>query len=55
MTWSSRTGFSQRKAELVSFPIIKMIYKPEPVVDLETGAVVQAEVQPGDHSDLQAK
>jgi transposase len=28
-----------------------MIYKPETVVDLDTGAVVQAEVQPGDHTD----
>ena len=28
-----------------------MIYKPETVVDLDTGAVVQAEVQPGDHPD----
>lgn len=28
-----------------------MIYKPEVVVDLDTGAIVQAEVQPGDHSD----
>lgn len=28
-----------------------MIYKPETVVDLDTGAVVQAEVQPGDHRD----
>ena len=30
-----------------------MIYKPETVVDLNTGAVVQAEVQPGDHTDHQ--
>ena len=30
-----------------------MIYKPETVVDLDTGAVVQAEVQPGDHTDHQ--
>lgn len=30
-----------------------MIYKPETVVDLDTGAVVQAEVQPGDHADHQ--
>jgi len=30
-----------------------MIYKPETVVDLETGAVVQAQVQPGDHTDHQ--
>jgi transposase len=28
-----------------------MIYKPEAVVDLDTGAVVQAEVQPGDQAD----
>ena len=25
-----------------------MIYKPEAVVDLDTGAIVQADVQPGD-------
>ena len=30
-----------------------MIYKPETVVDLDTGAVVQAEVQPGDQADHQ--
>ena len=30
-----------------------MIYKPQTVVDLNTGAVVQAEVQPGDHTDHQ--
>src|SRR5215475_3559268 len=30
-----------------------MIYKPEAVVDLDTGAVVQAEVQSGDHVDHQ--
>jgi transposase len=30
-----------------------MIYKPESVVDLDTGAMVQAEVQPGDHADHQ--
>ncbi len=30
-----------------------MIYKPATVVDLESGAVVQAEVQPGDHADHQ--
>ena len=30
-----------------------MIYKPETVVDLDTGAIVQAEVQPGDHTDHQ--
>jgi transposase len=28
-----------------------MIYKPEAVVDLDTGAIVQAEVHPGDHAD----
>ncbi len=28
-----------------------MIYKPETVVDLDTGAIVQAEVHPGDQSD----
>jgi transposase len=28
-----------------------MIYKPEAVVDLDTGAVVQAEVHPGDQAD----
>jgi transposase len=28
-----------------------MIYKPEAVVDLDTGAIVHAEVQPGDHAD----
>lgn len=28
-----------------------MIYKPEAVVDLDTGAIVQAEVHPGDQSD----
>ena len=28
-----------------------MIYKPEAVVDLDTGAIVQAEVQLGDHAD----
>lgn len=28
-----------------------MIYKPETVVDLDTGVVVQAQVQPGDHTD----
>ena len=35
-----------------------MIYKPEAVVDLDTGAIVQAEVQPGDqadHKDLSAR
>jgi transposase len=31
-----------------------MIYKPETVVDLDTGAVVQAEVHPGDQADHQA-
>jgi transposase len=31
-----------------------MIYKPEAVVDLDTGAIVQAEVQPGDQVDHQA-
>ena len=30
-----------------------MIYKPEAVVDLDTGAIVAAEVQPGDHVDHQ--
>jgi len=30
-----------------------MIYKPEAVVDLDTGAIVQAEVQSGDHVDHQ--
>jgi transposase len=30
-----------------------MIYKPEAVVDLDTGAIVQAEVQPGDQVDHQ--
>lgn len=30
-----------------------MIYKPEIVVDLDTGAIVQAEVNPGDHADHQ--
>lgn len=30
-----------------------MIYKPEAVVDLDTGAVVQAEVLPGDQNDHQ--
>jgi transposase len=30
-----------------------MIYKPEVVVDLDTGAIVQAEVQPGDGADHQ--
>ena len=30
-----------------------MIYKPETVVDLDSGAVVQAEVQSGDHADHQ--
>lgn len=30
-----------------------MIYKPETVVDLDTGAVVQAEVHPGDQADHQ--
>ncbi len=30
-----------------------MIYKPEAVVDLDTGAIVQAEVQPGDQADHQ--
>lgn len=30
-----------------------MIYKPETVVDLDTGAIVAAEVQPGDHVDHQ--
>lgn len=30
----------------------KMIYKPEHTVDLETGAIVDVEVQPGDHADL---
>src|SRR6266446_6722863 len=28
-----------------------MIYKPEAVVDLDTGAIVQAEVHPGDQAD----
>ena len=28
-----------------------MIYKPETVVDLDTGAIVQAEVHPGDQAD----
>lgn len=28
-----------------------MIYKPEAVVDLDTGAIVQADVQPGDQAD----
>src|SRR5213075_1318096 len=28
-----------------------MIYKPEAVVDLDTGALVQAEVHPGDQAD----
>jgi len=28
-----------------------MIYKPEAVVDLDTGAIVQADVHPGDHAD----
>jgi transposase len=35
-----------------------MIYKPEAVVDLDTGAIVQAEVHPGDqadHKDLSAR
>jgi transposase len=30
-----------------------MIYKPEVVVDLDTGAIVQAQVQPGDEADHQ--
>jgi transposase len=30
-----------------------MIYKPEAVVDLDTGAIVQADVHPGDHADHQ--
>jgi transposase len=30
-----------------------MIYKPETVVDLDTGAIVQAEVHPGDQADHQ--
>jgi transposase len=30
-----------------------MLYKPETVVDLDTGAIVQAEVQPGDQADHQ--
>jgi transposase len=30
-----------------------MIYKPEAVVDLDTGAIVQAQVQPGDQVDHQ--
>ncbi len=30
-----------------------MIYKPETVVDLDTGAIVQAEAQPGDRADHQ--
>ena len=30
-----------------------MVYKPEAVVDLDTGAIVQAEVQPGDQVDHQ--
>lgn len=30
-----------------------MIYKPEAVVDLDTGAIVQADVQPGDQADHQ--
>ncbi|HUZ06257.1 MAG TPA: hypothetical protein VMV89_02080 [Candidatus Paceibacterota bacterium] len=28
-----------------------MIYKPEPTVDLDTGAILQAEVRPGDEAD----
>ena len=28
-----------------------MIYKPEHVTDLESGAIVQAEVLEGDHAD----
>ena len=28
-----------------------MIYKPEAVVDLDTGAIVQAQVHPGDQAD----
>lgn len=31
-----------------------MIYKPEAVVDLDTGAIVQAEVHPGDQADHKA-
>jgi len=31
-----------------------MIYKPEHVTDLETGAIVQAEVLEGDHADTEA-
>jgi transposase len=30
-----------------------MIYKPETVVDLDTGAIIQAEVHPGDQADHQ--
>jgi transposase len=30
-----------------------LIYKPETVVDLDTGAIVQAQVQPGDQADHQ--
>jgi transposase len=30
-----------------------MIYKPEAVVDLDAGAIVQADVHPGDHADHQ--
>ena len=30
----------------------KMIYKPEHTVDLETGAIVDVEIQPGDAADL---
>ena len=31
-----------------------MIYKPEHVTDLESGAIIQAEVLPGDHADPEA-
>ena len=31
-----------------------MIYKPEHVTDLESGAIVQAEVLEGDHADTKA-
>ena len=31
-----------------------MIYKPEHVTDLESGAIVQAEVLEGDHVDTKA-
>jgi len=32
----------------------EMIYKPEHVTDLESGAIIQAEVLPGDHADPEA-